>query len=287
MSEILKQLMTERKIKQRQIANALGIQQSQVSMILHGKRELTEEQVRTLAQFFEVKMDVFISEAMMNGQAVTSISIGTADSVGENSPGNPILIKEKLKPKMVKENYSEVSLSFGLTKSLGNFEFMRVDVFAKDFCASDKKQECWDLLDKEILERLEKVLANVEKYRSTPVGLLTVNSVPLPPLEDEKNEVAIPLPPLENEVKVKTDDLLELKKLIYKEVKRLAIAGKFKFNFAVQKLSEVQFTKEFAQDLLSSLERDDVKFFTGEANGASESQSCGSEDSREGGEGES
>ena len=84
------------------------------------------------------------------GSVTATMSAGTKkDSTAnvEGSQAHPQMQKDMLPPREVPALYSKVGLTFGITKSLGNFEFLRVDVTAEDFCAPDKKQETLDALN--------------------------------------------------------------------------------------------------------------------------------------------
>jgi hypothetical protein len=153
---------------------------------------------------------------------------------------------------------------------LGNFEFIRCDVWAKDFCEFDKKQECWDNLEKEISSRLEKVLKDVTSF----IGEKAQVSVPsdLPPLLEQVEQ------PKEGEAST------ELKKCIHKEVFRLAKLSKLKYNFAIQKLKETKLDHVSATTLLEQLTNNDVSFFVGESINVEQLESNSEQTSTEGSE---
>lgn len=281
---------------QTSIAALLRTGQGNVSLMLRNRKPISEIQAKKLGEHFGVDYDVFwkgeqakrqrqkkkqqIDEPkiMLNGEATTSISIGNSQSVGEFSQENPVIVKDKLPATQVKSNnYSEVALSYGLTKSLGNFEFIRCDVWVKDFCDQDKKQECWDNLNKEVTVRLEKVLQDIEKFKPVQQSL-------------QPKQTGIELPPLLEEQEINQAE--KIKKAIHKEVFRLAKAGRIKYHFAIKKLQEATLSDDFSLDLLAQLLDNNITFFIGDNNGNSEQQQIesnsndvGSERSEQGSEG--
>lgn len=58
--QVLAFLMEQRGLSQTVLATATGIHQSNLSQILRGKRKLTMEQIRILADFFKVERSVFV-----------------------------------------------------------------------------------------------------------------------------------------------------------------------------------------------------------------------------------
>jgi HTH-type transcriptional regulator / antitoxin HigA len=58
--EVLKMLMQEHGLRARQLAEALGVDESMGSKILHGQRNITLEHARKLGEFFGVKPAVFL-----------------------------------------------------------------------------------------------------------------------------------------------------------------------------------------------------------------------------------
>lgn len=86
-----------------------------------------------------------------------------------NMPGSqadPYLNRDYSLPqrKFQETNYSKVGLTLGLTKSLGNFEFARIDVYAEDFCEPSKKQETWDGLNDLATKYVVKTVKELEDY---------------------------------------------------------------------------------------------------------------------------
>lgn len=58
--QVLAFLMEQRGLSQSAVARATGIYQSNLSQVLRGKRKLTLEQIRSLANFFNVDPSVFV-----------------------------------------------------------------------------------------------------------------------------------------------------------------------------------------------------------------------------------
>ncbi|QEH35627.1 Antitoxin HigA [Aquisphaera giovannonii] len=59
-SEVLEELMGQRKLTETALAEQTGIAQSTISDVLRGERELTKDHVVTLAKFFHVSPQVFL-----------------------------------------------------------------------------------------------------------------------------------------------------------------------------------------------------------------------------------
>jgi antitoxin component HigA of HigAB toxin-antitoxin module len=53
-------MMDQRGVTQKEVERATGIYQGNLSQIISGKRNLTTQQVKTLAEFFKVDASVFI-----------------------------------------------------------------------------------------------------------------------------------------------------------------------------------------------------------------------------------
>jgi hypothetical protein len=91
-------------------------------------------------------------QTIKTGSVTTTVSAGSKKDTQANvegSQGNPHVEKDNLPSKeFVGNNYSKVGLTFGITKSLGNFEFLRIDVVAEDFCEPSKKVEALDEINK-------------------------------------------------------------------------------------------------------------------------------------------
>jgi hypothetical protein len=195
------------------------------------------------------------------GKITTSTSKGRKDLIE-----NILEITEERLPNRELINPSKVTLAFGVTKSVGNFEFVRFDVGAEDFCETRKKQETWDNLEAEVSKRMEKLISNIKQYETPEVKESAGSS--LPPL-DEVPEV----------VEKKGNAPEVLRKEIHKEVLKLAKLSKINYIFAIRKLQEVIIDEDFGTKLLKELQNNNLTFFTGVNNG--EPETNGSEDSKE------
>jgi HTH-type transcriptional regulator/antitoxin HigA len=58
--EVLEFMMDQKGVTQKEVERATGIYQGNLSQIISGKRNLTTQQVKTLAEFFKVDASVFI-----------------------------------------------------------------------------------------------------------------------------------------------------------------------------------------------------------------------------------
>lgn len=104
----------------------------------------------------------------VQGQVSVSVSSGTkkdSQANKENSSAVPLVTRTPLEPKQFRDGqYSKVGVNFGLTMSLGNFEFAKIDVSCEDFCAPDEKKETWQALSKEATNYLFSAAKNVKSY---------------------------------------------------------------------------------------------------------------------------
>ena len=206
-----------------------------------------------------------------NGKITETVSVGTRESVGEGSQENPNLKKEMLPPKDVPEKYSKVILSYGMTKSIGDFEFIRIDIGAEDFCARDKKQETWDELHKEVSLRIEKILKDTESIR---------------------NEASISKPKTGVELKEIDPAFLEKKKTLNRMILNAAKFGKIRYQVAVDKLKSIELNSDLCDKLINDLNEKSYDFFIekgevgddGEGNAGTGSSGNGSVAVEEGGE---
>ena len=108
-------------------------------------------------------------EVTKQGSITQTVSAGSKKDTVANKTGSqadPDVSKDySLPPRRFQDtNYSKVGVTFGLTKSLGNFEFARIDVSAEDFCDPSKKKETWDELSKLASEYAFKAAADVDAY---------------------------------------------------------------------------------------------------------------------------
>jgi plasmid maintenance system antidote protein VapI len=289
--EQLQWLMTENQLSQNVLAKTiLKTSQGNVSEIIKGIRNVSVKQAETLCIHFGGIPEDWrdLPEArkkqkkhkMKSGEATTTVSIGQASTTGEGSPEKPVVIKEVLPPKeFTHARNAEVSLSYGITKSLGNFEFIRVDVWVKDFCESERKQECWDKLETEALKRLEKVLTNIDKVKTLIPSSPNHNPEVGNMVEDSPLGMELIPAPIVEEKKAEGDASEEIRKCIHKEVLRLAKLSRIKYKMAVEKLRESKLDHDFATALLEQLANNDVSFFVGEEeNGNTKSEASSVED---------
>lgn len=58
-AKVLEYLIEERSVTQQEVADATGIQQSNLNQLIKGKRKLTTEHVKRLAQYFKMEPSVF------------------------------------------------------------------------------------------------------------------------------------------------------------------------------------------------------------------------------------
>lgn len=101
------------------------------------------------------------------GSVTTTVSAGSKkDSTAnvEGSQAHPNMQKDMLPPREVPAVHSKVGLTFGITKSLGNFEFLRIDVTAEDFCAPEKKVETLDAINVVISDYAVRALQQGMEY---------------------------------------------------------------------------------------------------------------------------
>jgi hypothetical protein len=141
------------------------------------------------------------------------------------------------------EAWSKVRLGYGLTKSIGDFEFVRIDVSAEDYCPRDMKQQAWDALDVMVSERIKKCLAEYEQFRSSK-HIRPANEIILEPLESTEQN------PIVNETK----------KMINKLLLNAAKFGKVGYAAAVEKMKTVT-NEDIGQQIIKQLENTDYTFF--------------------------
>lgn len=108
-------------------------------------------------------------EVTKQGQATVTMSRGTKKETEANTPGSqadPVMIKDFALPqrRFQETNYSKVGLTMGLTKSLGNFEFARMDVYVEDFCEVDKKRETLDAINRAATDYVVKAMIELDAY---------------------------------------------------------------------------------------------------------------------------
>lgn len=199
-----------------------------------------------------------------HGSLTITQSVGNMDSVGEGSPMNAEVTKENLPPKKTRgrpkgvknanptvhtsaleKPWSKVRLGYGVTKSIGNFEFVRIDVSAEDYCLSDEKQKTWDELDTVVSERIQKCISEYERFRA---------SKHIQP----SREVIVEGTSTVSE---------ESRKLLNKLIMNAARFGKIRYSQSLEKIKKIV-TEEQALSEISKLENQDYSFFEGDDNGS-------------------
>lgn len=110
-------------------------------------------------------------EVNVQGKVIVTTSQGTKKEAEANVAGSnadPVVQIERDLPvrRFGEADYSKVGLTFGLTKSLGNFEFARIDVSIEDFCAVDKKVETLDQIKKLTSEYVYKEAQAIDAYKA-------------------------------------------------------------------------------------------------------------------------
>lgn len=110
-------------------------------------------------------------EVNVQGKVIVTTSQGTKKEAEANVAGSqadPVVQNERDLPvrRFGEADYSKVGLTFGLTKSLGNFEFARIDVTIEDFCAVDKKVEALDQIKKLASEYVYKEAQAIDAYKA-------------------------------------------------------------------------------------------------------------------------
>lgn len=101
------------------------------------------------------------------GRASTMVSAGSKYDAAENKPGSqgdPEVEREIREEREVPVVYSKVAVTLGMTRSLGNFEFARVDVTIEDFCAPDQKKETFEALHKDATAMVGGVVKDIDAY---------------------------------------------------------------------------------------------------------------------------
>lgn len=135
------------------------------------------------------------------GKATIRASAGSAadaaaDKVGSQSDPEveELLREERELPAL----HSKVGLTLGMTRSLGNFEFARVDVYVEDFCETDKKKATFEALHKEATAMVGGVVKDIDAYlkkkRDRQAGNTTVETKAEKPeqkLSDEPTKAVI------------------------------------------------------------------------------------------------
>jgi len=204
-------------------------------------------------------------EEIKHGTITVMQSVGNQQSVGEGSPEHAEVTKENLPPKKTRgrpkgstknkvgdtvvneivQPMSKVRLGYGVTKSLGNFEFIRIDVSAEDYCFQNEKQKAWEELDVIVSERIQKCISEYERFRSSKY----ITS---------SNEVAVTseTAPDNGGDPVKE----ESKKFLTKLIMNAAKFGKIGYAASLEKSKSITSEIE-AQKVITQLESQDYSFF--------------------------
>jgi hypothetical protein len=90
-------------------------------------------------------------------------SVGSKGETHEGTDSHPIVHQEVLNTQVNQSNTSQISVSLGLTKSLGNYEFARVDVTVTEPCSPESKDEKFAELYKIASGYVAKVNADISK----------------------------------------------------------------------------------------------------------------------------
>ena len=187
------------------------------------------------------------------GKVVGTISAGSKNDEGEGSPSEPHTVETLREPVEVPQRYSKVMLSFGITKSLVNFEFARIDVGAEDFCAPEDKDEAWTNLSLSVGACLEKLIGEIDTFRAAKSPIKTPPQAPTTP------PLVAPLEPK----KAAGDATFETRKVLHSEIKLLANQGLLVYREAIEKIQNTTLNESFALTLLTALRSNDVSFFKG------------------------
>jgi hypothetical protein len=210
-----------------------------------------------------------MDEMMVSGSVTVTQSVGNRQSVGEGSPQQADVTKEKLPAKIIQEPkkrgrpkgskndsakaevhtrapeaWSKVRLGYGVTKSIGDFEFVRIDVSAEDYCPPRLKQQTWDELDVVVSERIKKCLSEFEQFRSSK-HIRPVNEVILEPIDNTEEQKPI---------------AQDTKKMINKLLLNAAKFGKIGYAAAVEKMKAVT-NEDVGQQIIKQLENTDYTYF--------------------------
>ena len=87
-------------------------------------------------------------------------------------------LMQEPRPPVEGERLAKVGVNLGITKSVGNYEFIKVDCYFEDYCESDKKQELFDRLLCEAKESLSVFVENFPRtQRMLAKGVTLARSV--------------------------------------------------------------------------------------------------------------
>jgi len=96
---------------------------------------------------------------MVNGKNTTSIEF--------KDTGEVVACEVEKEPRRRFEGEfpSKVGVNLGVTKTIGNYEFIKVDCTFDDYCYPEDRAEMFDSLLSEACERIASVVENVDKYK--------------------------------------------------------------------------------------------------------------------------
>jgi hypothetical protein len=171
---------------------------------------------------------------MVNGKVTISVSL--QESPGGDAKSEPIIEKQVLPPRPVQPFPSKVTFSMGYTKSFGNYEFLRVDVSAEDYCDPENKKQTWEHLETVTTEKIKEVMTTIEKQRNAH------NQLP------EK----------------KGDASQDSRRLIHGFIINLSKQGRLDYKSCIEKLRNTELMEDLAQDIIAQLKDGDFTFFGGD-----------------------
>lgn len=101
-------------------------------------------------------------------KAVTEASVGNKDEARDGKPGSeshPVVDVEHGPDREVDlRDHCLVGVSFGLTRSMGNYEFARIDVRVEDWCPRSEKDAKYEELRSFCSTKVNMVSAQITGY---------------------------------------------------------------------------------------------------------------------------
>lgn len=176
---------------------------------------------------------------LRRGKMSSSYSLSKTNDLGLGSQDAPILNREELDSEINAADIDliKLSLSVGITKSLGNYEFLRVDAACEHYCEKESRVETWKFLEQELGKKVKEVISN-----------LTNSNTNLKPVPNSSSyEIRL------NQQKKRLNDLILLlsdKKLLDR-------------NSAIQKLKEEsdKIDINFCEQLIKQLQSNNFSYF--------------------------
>lgn len=113
----------------------------------------------------------------VTGKEVVTHSAGTkqeGDANVQGSSSDPEVKTYMREPQeFLPKSYSKVTISLGMTKSLGDFEFARVDVEIEEYCDAtpEARKECFTKIDGEARSMMMTVANRIRQVRGARNGL--------------------------------------------------------------------------------------------------------------------